>query len=148
MSDNSAKGHCICGAVSFEARNVPRTFGVCHCKTCRRWSGSAFLEVSVPTEDVVWHGSEHIAVRTTSDWGERAWCRECGTGLYFRVTQDGPFFGNFDIALGIFDDPAGFTMTHEIFIDHKPDSFAFAGSDRALLTRQNCVEKFGALDTN
>ena len=37
-------------------------------------------------------------------------------------------------------------MTNEIYIDHKPDSFAYAGDGRRLLTRQECVERFGVLE--
>lgn len=142
-----ASGKCLCGAVSFEARDVPETFGVCHCEMCRRWTGSALLEVSVPEGSVTWQGAAHIATRATTSWGERAWCDACGSGLYFRYTQEGEFSGKLDIPLGIFDDPSGFTMTHEIYIDHKPDSFGFAGEGRKTLTRQDCVDRFALLDS-
>lgn len=128
-------GRCLCGAVHFVARNVPTTFGICHCEMCRRWTGSALLEVSVQTGDVTWHGEAHIATRPTSDWAERAWCKECGSGLYFRQTQPGKWFGSTDIPLGLFDDPEGFTLTHEIFTDCKPDSFSYAGNGHKRLTR-------------
>lgn len=141
-----ATGHCLCGAVSFRATEVPKTIGVCHCEMCRRWTGSALLEVSVPIENVTWEGAEHIATRATSSWGERAWCRECGSGLYFRMTEEGgEWGGKYDIPLGLFDEPDGFTMTHEIYIDHKPDSFAYVGDHRKM-TRADCVAKAPFLD--
>lgn len=142
----SATGHCLCRAVSFRATEVPETIGVCHCEMCRRWTGSALVEVSVPEENVTWTGDQHIAKRATSPWAERAWCTECGTGLWFRMTQDGEWSGKYDIPLGIFDDPNGFTLTHEIYIDHKPDSFAYAGENHKRLTRAECVEKAPFLD--
>jgi hypothetical protein len=77
----------------------------------------------------------------------RAWCRECGTGLWFKVTQDGPYAGNVELPIGLFDDASGLTMTNEIYIDHKPDSFAFAGEGRTLMTRADCVAKFAVLDS-
>lgn len=132
---NEATGRCLCGAVLFVARNVPTTFGICHCEMCRRWTGSALLEVSVASDDVTWSGTAHIATRASSGWAERAWCRECGTALYFRQTKEGEWFGSTDIPLGIFDDPNGFTLTHEIFTDCKPDSFAFAGGRHKRLKR-------------
>jgi len=134
-----ATGHCLCGAVQFVACNVPPTFGICHCEMCRRWTGSALLEVSIATKDITWHGAEHIATRATSDWAERAWCRECGTGLYFRQTKEGEWFGSTDIPLGLFDNPEGFTLTHEIFTDCKPDGFAFAGDGHKRLTRADVL---------
>jgi hypothetical protein len=44
-----------------------------------------------------------------------------------------------------FDDANGLTMTNEIYIDRKPDSYAFAGKGRQVLTRAQCVEKFPLL---
>ena len=142
----SKTGHCLCGAVSFVAENVSEKFGACHCEMCRRWTGSALLGVSVKDEDLTWSGEEHIARRQTSSWAERAWCGECGTGLWFKVTAEGKYAGETEIPLGLFDDPNGFTMSNEIYIDHKPDSFAYTGEGRKVMTRAECVEKFSALD--
>jgi hypothetical protein len=140
-------GGCLCGAVRFDARNVPDTYGICHCPMCRRWAGSALVEVSVKTDDLTWHGAEHIATRNTSDWAERAWCRECGTGLYFRQTKEGKWFGATDLPIGIFDDANGFTLSHEIFIDHKPDSFAYVGKGHKQLTRADVLALNPDLET-
>ena len=137
-------GRCLCGAVTFEAVDVARKAGICHCEMCRRWTGSSLVEVSVPEAQVTWAG-ETIRVYSSSDWGERAFCSRCGTGLYFRVTQAGEWAGNYDIPLGILDDPDGFDLSHEIFIDQKPDSYAFAGEGRVVLTRAECVAKFPTL---
>ncbi len=143
----SRSGGCLCGAVRFTASEVPETFGTCHCEMCRRWTGSALLGVTVKTEHLIWEGEDHIATRQTSSWAERAWCRECGTGLWFKVTnRETPNWGDTEIPIGLFDDPSGFEMKSEIYIDHKPDSFAYAGEGRKLLTRAECVEKFSLLD--
>ncbi|WP_083957747.1 GFA family protein [Tateyamaria omphalii] len=133
------EGGCLCGAVRFVARNVPSTFGICHCEACRRWTGSALFEVSVKTDDLNWTGTEHIATRQTSDWAERAWCRECGTALYFRQTKEGEWFGGTDLPLGLFDDPNGFTLTHEIFVDHAPDGICLKDSGQKRLTRAEVI---------
>jgi hypothetical protein len=138
-------GGCLCGAVRFTARLTGTNFGVCHCPMCRKWTGSALLGITVPEGNVVWSGAEHIATRQSSGWGERAWCRECGTGIWFRVTVDGPLAGKVELPVGLFDDANGLTMTNEIYIDHKPDSYAFAATDRQVLTRAQCVEKFPLL---
>lgn len=139
------EGGCLCGAVRFKARLTGTNFGVCHCPMCRKWTGSALLGITVPEGNVAWVGAEHIAKRQSSAWGERAWCRDCGSPVWFRVTVDGPYAGNLELPIGTFDDANGLTMTNEIYIDHKPDSFAFAGDDRQVLTRAQCVEKFPLL---
>lgn len=129
-------GGCLCGAVRFDARNVPDTFSICHCEWCRRWTGSALLEVSVKTEDLTWKGTDNIAFHASSDWAERAWCKVCGTNLYFRHTKEDKWFGSTDVPIGIFDDATGFTLNYEIFIDHKPDSYAITGSDQGARHKQ------------
>lgn len=112
---------------------------------CRKWTGSALLGITVPEGSVEWVGAEHLARRQSSAWGERAWCRECGSHLWFRVTVAGPYSGNVELPIGLLDDANGLRMTNEIYIDHKPDSFAFAGAGRQVLTRAECVEKFPLL---
>ena len=144
MSDRT--GGCLCGAVRFSARGVGTAFGACHCEMCRRWTGSALLGITVPEGNVTWEGAEHIATRQTSGWAERAWCRECGSGLWFRVTMDSAYSGKLELPIGLFDDAGGLTMTNEIYIDHKPDSFAYAGTGRNLMTRADCVAKFAVLN--
>ncbi|WP_299684341.1 GFA family protein [uncultured Tateyamaria sp.] len=132
-------GGCLCGAVRFVARDVPGTFGICHCPMCRRWTGAALVEVSVKTENITWDGSENIAVRAGSDWAERAWCRECGTGLYFRQTKPGKWFGATDLPLGLFDDPNGFELSHEIYVDHAPDGFEIVDRGQKRMTRDDVI---------
>lgn len=140
------EGGCLCGAVRFSARDVPETYGVCHCEMCRRWTGSALLGVTVPEGNVSWSGEESISTIQSSSWAERAFCSNCGTGLWFRVTMPGEFHGNLELPIGLFDEVDGFRMTSEIYIDHKPDAYAFAGEGRQLMTRADCVAKFAALN--
>jgi hypothetical protein len=132
----------MCGAVSFTATDVPDTFGVCHCEMCRRWTGSALMGVTVPLDGITWKGEAHIRTLQSSDWAERAWCQRCGTALYSHLTVDGPMSGQVELPLGLFDDPNGFTLTSEIFIDQKPDSYRLEG-DHDRRTRAEVMAKFG-----
>jgi hypothetical protein len=144
---NTRSGGCLCGAVRFEADLAGEQFGACHCQMCRRWTGSALLGITVPQDHVRWTGEAHIATRQTSGWAMRAWCRDCGSGLYFRVTAESPYLGQIELPIGLFDDAGGLTLTNEIYIDHKPDSFAYAGPKRNVMTRQDCVDKFSLLES-
>jgi hypothetical protein len=128
-------GGCLCGAVRFDARRVPAVFGICHCPMCRRWTGSALVEVSVKTDDITWTGADHIATRATSDWAERAWCRDCGTTLYFRHTRRDAWFGTTDMAMGLFDDRSGFTLSYEIYVDEAHAALTLAHAGHKRLTR-------------
>lgn len=139
-------GGCLCGAVRFEATLTSLSFGACHCEMCRRWTGSALLGITVPEGNVTWHGGQHIASAQTSAWAERGWCKECGSSLYFKVTMDSPYKGDIELPIGLLDDANGLTLTNEIYIDHKPDSYAYLGDGRKTMTRQDCVEKFSVLN--
>ncbi len=145
MANEERTGGCLCGAVRFKARLTGTNFGVCHCAMCRKWTGSALLGVTVPVDNVAWTGEDHIARRQTSTWAERAWCRDCGSGLFFRITRPGPLCGTLELPIGILDDADGLTLTNEIYIDEKPDSYAFAGEERNILTRAECHARFPVL---
>ncbi|MDK3017787.1 GFA family protein [Pseudodonghicola flavimaris] len=140
MTDRN--GQCLCGAVKIAVRDVPRDFGACHCNMCRRWTGSALLAVTVPEATVRWQGEEHIRRIQSSPWAERAWCDCCGTGLWYRVTAEGPHKGNYELPIGLFDDANGMQMTSEIYIDLKSDAFAYAG-ERKRYTEAETLALFG-----
>lgn len=139
-------GGCMCGAVRFEVDLPKPEYGACHCDMCRRWTGSALLGVSVPTQNLRWKDETAIGRIQSTSWAERGFCTRCGSGLFFRVTMDSEWSGNIEIPIGLLDDASGLTMTNEIYIDHKPDSYAYSGEGRTLMTRQDCVEKFSALN--
>jgi len=140
------EGGCLCGAVRYVALDVPDVANVCHCRMCQKWTGSSFVEVSVPEDRVTWTGREHIRVYTSSEWGERAFCGLCGSSLYFRMTEESVWSGNYDLALGTFDDTSGFRLGAEIFIDQKPDLYALTDKGQKRLTRADCVAAFPRLD--
>ena len=145
MASEARTGGCLCGAVRFTSRLTRSSFGVCHCQMCRRWTGSALMAITVPEADVVWTGADRIAKRQTSAWAERAWCKDCGSGLFYRITAKGPMSDNLELPLGILDDADGLTLVNEIYIDEKPDSFAYAGEGRTVLTRAEVHAKFPML---
>ena len=75
----------------------------------------------------------------SSDWAERGFCRKCGTGLFYFLlpTQQ------YSMQVGVFDEPKDFTLTEEIFIDHKPAGYAFAG-DLPKKTEAEVLAAFGS----
>ena len=133
----------MCGAVRFVARDVPGTFGVCHCPMCQKWAGGALFEVSLPEAQVSWEGE--VKTFASSALAERAFCGICGSALYFRMTEQNEWSGTYDIPLGLFDDTAGFAISHEIYVDRQVVQLADQGQTR--LTRADCVAKFPALAT-
>ena len=136
----------MCGAVRFVARDVPSTCSICHCEMCRRWTGSALIGVSLKLDDVVWADDTFLGRIQSSPWAERGFCTRCGTGLYFRVTMESAYSGKIELPVGVFDDPDGFEIASEIYIDHKPGTYAFEDkTGRKVLTRADCVRAFPVL---
>ena len=70
-------GGCFCGAITYEAEIDPARVGICHCRDCQIFSGSAFRMSAVatpgsvkvtggtpakfekPTEEIPEHGVKH-----------------------------------------------------------------------------------------
>ena len=50
MSDPTATGRCVCGAVSYELRGALRGILVCHCVECRRYHGTSGAYTAVDRE--------------------------------------------------------------------------------------------------
>jgi hypothetical protein len=101
------------------------------------------MGVSVMPEDIRFEGAESIRTYRSSEWAERAWCDRCGTTLYYRLTVEGFGPPTYEMALGLFDAPDGFLLSREIYVDRKPDGFAFAG-EHERLTKAEVEARFGA----
>ncbi|MBX3188915.1 MAG: GFA family protein [Labilithrix sp.] len=128
-------GHCLCGAVGFTAEVVESSHHACHCGMCRRWTGGPFLTTTA--RGVVFDGTENLVRYASSTWAERGFCRICGSTLFYFLLPTGTHM----LSVGAFDDPTPFRLTEEIFIDHKPDGYAFAG-DHPRLTEAQTLAKY------
>lgn len=130
------EGKCLCGAVTFEADVVTTKHSACHCSMCRRWSGGPPF-FGVRTREVRFGGGENITRYESSAWAERGFCSKCGTHLFYFLKPMSAFI----MTAGTFDDPSSFELASEIFIDEKPDGYAFAG-DHPRLTAAETLAKF------
>lgn len=132
-------GRCLCGAVRYTAKGLEPSMSACHCVMCRRWTGGPLL--SVGTSDVEWQGDDTLSTYSSSSWAERGFCSACGTSLFYRVTAPGPYHGRMHIAYGTLDDQSGFTMNLELFVDRRPEAYAFAG-ERTQMTEAEVFAVF------
>ncbi|MGO4669017.1 GFA family protein [Bosea sp. 2YAB26] len=137
-ADKSLSGGCLCGAVRFAAVPEKLEMDVCHCGMCRKWSGGTFM--AVPCTGVTVDDDASLSVYPSSDWGERVFCRTCGSSLFWRL-RGGE--GHVAVSLQSFDDLSPFAFTEEIFIDEKPALYAFAG-ERPRKTGAQVVAEFAA----
>ncbi|WP_422030706.1 GFA family protein [Roseovarius sp.] len=134
-------GSCLCGAVKIEFAEAPKETGACHCNMCRKWSGGVYLAIPVAAGKATFEGEDSIARYPSSDWAERAFCKTCGTNLFYRLTAPGPHQGDMFVCLGLLDDPSGVTLTEEVFYDEKPAGYAFAG-DTHKMTGAEVIAQF------
>ncbi|WP_293451142.1 GFA family protein [Planktotalea sp.] len=121
---SALKGQCMCGAVTLEFEPVEQKLGACHCEMCRRWTGSAFLEIDAKLGTLTHNGP--VKSYTSSEWAERAWCDTCGSTLWYHLTL--PKYDYYSISAGLVDNAGGLTLQAEIYIDVKPEGYAFAGT--------------------
>ena len=109
-----ARGRCHCGRVRFVARFPSRFVAHCHCESCRRAHGAAFVTwvgFLSPQVTIV-QGAELVAAHESSPGAFRRFCRACGTKLFFEGAK---WPGETHVALAAFDDP----------VDRAPQGHAF-----------------------
>lgn len=82
---------CCCGACEIELEGAPERHGLCHCKNCKKRTGSAFgisayfnknqvMRVTGQTSIYSLHNSEQNHDQ------ERYYCSNCGTTLYWYIS--------------------------------------------------------------
>jgi hypothetical protein len=129
----SLKGRCLCRAVTFTA--APKGgMHACHCESCRRISGGVSLSVDCG-DSVEVEGP--LAVYESSEWADRRFCSVCGAGLFWRLKAGGMTM----VSIQAFEDPGAFAFDDEIYIDHKPGNYAFAG-DRPRRTEAEVLAMY------
>ena len=112
----AASGRCHCGRVRFVARFPSRFVAHCHCESCRRAHGAAFVTwAGFPAAQVeVVDGAGALRVHASSPGTARSFCGACGTKLFFSSSR---WPGETHVVLAAFDAP----------VDRAPGGHAFWG---------------------
>jgi len=107
-------GGCMCGTVRYELKSDPFDCGYCHCRTCQLSSGSpAMVFASVPAGDLVWvTGGDRVKSVTSSSFGHRDYCADCGTPFLMKVNHQPE---TVDFSVATLDDPNAIAPTFHIF---------------------------------
>lgn len=113
----SITGGCLCGRVRYSVTAEPALSGLCHCRNCQRYTGSAFETViAFPTSSVSVQGE----LKTYEDKGDsgqavyRRFCPNCGSGVIAEVVV----MPELTIVLaGTLDDPGAFKPTMDVYWD-------------------------------
>lgn len=111
----SLTGGCLCGKVRYTVTGDAAFAGICHCRNCQRYTGSAFEPVMAFPRAAVSVQGELKTYQDTGDSGQpvmRRFCPNCGSGV---VADVGVIPDLTLILAGTLDDPAAFTPAMEIY---------------------------------
>lgn len=105
-------GSCLCGRVRYEIDGRLGPAGHCHCVTCRKAQGGAFV-TNAPVRSKYFRlvsGADRVAEFESSPGKKRCFCRTCGSPLWSqRVSEP----DTIRIRLGLLDsDPERRPLAH------------------------------------
>ncbi len=112
----TARGSCLCGAVTYTVTGPLRPVVACHCAQCRKTSGHYVAATSAPRESVAIAGE--VTWYASSDTARRGFCGTCGSSLFW----DGAGV-NLSIHAGTLDEAPALAMAGHIFCADKGDYY-------------------------
>jgi hypothetical protein len=108
-------GGCLCGQIRYTASGDSAFSGLCHCRNCQRYTGSAFeTVVAYPSAAVSVQGT----LKTYNDTGDsgkpvyRRFCPNCGSGV---VAEAEALPGLTLLLAGTLDDPSSYKPAMEVY---------------------------------
>lgn len=117
---NQHKGSCLCGKVTFEIQGDFQSFYLCHCRYCRKDTGSAHAaNLFSSSATLHWLTGEEL-VRTfdyQSSGHIKSFCMECGSALP-NLQQNGKLLV---VPAGCLDSKTDIRPDGHIFIADKAD---------------------------
>ena len=120
------RGSCLCGGIRFEIDKVVGPFELCHCRRCRKVSGSAYAAaVGVRTEDFrLLQGADLIQVYEAPILEHppayrTSFCIRCGSP----VPNPEPGAVWFEVPAGALEDDPGLRPDKHIFVEVKAPWF-------------------------
>ena len=135
-------GGCLCGGVRFEIARAVGPFELCHCRRCRKASGSAFVAmIGVKSADYRLVAGAELIATYDAPIIERpppyrvSFCRRCGSP----VPNPDPDSDWFEIPAGVLDGDPGLRPDKHIFVELEPAWLASA-DDLPRYTKAELVE--------
>lgn len=113
-SDRKMTGGCLCGSTRYEVSGSAKRCSFCHCRSCQRWTGSAFAAAAeFPEGSISWN--HEPTLYQSSERGYRSFCSKCGSSIGYHWPDDESVW----ISLGTLDDPEALTPESHIFTDEQ-----------------------------
>lgn len=85
------KGRCFCGGIQYAITPPTKMFSHCHCESCRRSHGAAFVSWTSVEDDKfnITSGEDLIMAYESSPGIRWLFCRKCGSSI-FQTTRYSP----------------------------------------------------------
>ncbi len=112
------KGSCLCGSIRYEITGELGDYGYCHCKSCRKASGTAHAANS-PVDRINFHllsGTETLREYQSSPGKFRCFCSTCGSPIFAYLASSPEVIR---IRLGSLDTPFMKQPTAHTFVADK-----------------------------
>ncbi len=138
----AVSGNCLCGAVTFTTGAAALDVAACHCSMCERWAAGPLLALTCDAGSLKISGENDLPVYQSSDWGERCFCRSCGSALLWRA-RDG---SHFVVSAGVPDEGGARKFALQISVDEKPSYYAIA-NETVKMTGLEFIAMMTAGDT-
>ena len=131
------EGGCLCGAIRYQVTGEQLRGTICHCSTCRKWSGAPFLAWAVlEKRQFAWVKGAPASINATPAV-TRKFCGHCGTSLSFEFTDASQIIG---VTIGSLDEPEKFPPSRHNWVSSKlawldiaddlPRNFGDAGDEK------------------
>jgi hypothetical protein len=121
MADKT--GACLCGAVAFEITGPLRPVVACHCRRCRKVTGTYMSSTAVKDEQFRLTETGGLKWYRSSDTGQRGFCEQCGSVLFWK----GDGYDYIAIAAGSIDGKLGVALDGHIFCESAGDYYQITG---------------------
>ncbi|MFJ5331388.1 GFA family protein [Pectobacterium versatile] len=135
------QGRCLCGGVTISTTHSVSDVSACHCGMCQTWGGGPLMAVECTDPAIRIEGEENITAWPSSEWAERAFCRVCGTHLFYRLRSGGAYH----IPAGFFANETDKALVSQIYIDKKPGYYSFV-EKTPTLTEQDVIALYSGQD--
>lgn len=113
------QGSCMCGAVTYTISGNIRSIVACHCTQCRKTSGHYVAATQVHRDNIDVQGESSLSWYQSSASAERAFCRICGSQLFWSEFNS----TNISVMAGTLDGPTGLRMDRQICTETKGDYY-------------------------
>ena len=116
MTDDRYTGRCFCGDVRFTVTGPVRYSAFCHCESCRRASGGAYVPWVTFTKSALRWTAGTVTLHESSPGVTRGHCARCSTSLTYEEARRAD---QVDITLASFDEPSRFSPVAHIWVEDK-----------------------------